>query len=279
MSSKNGAKKKKSKARVGYEAARILALAVFLACAGIIGDKIYGYLHADETEIKWKQVEKIEYIGVTPEPPQRTAPPYPEVTPERITYPQIVTMDELERLEQYEDFVCWLYIDGSDISNYVAQAEDNEFYLRKNLAHETVQTGSLFLDFRNDKEMSSRHNIIYGHNQKNGTMFSDLRAFGDPDYFRAHPLIYTYTTKGVRIWKVFSAYETNTDDYYIETWFESGSSYFDFIRTLQDKYFTATDIVLKSSDIVLTLSTCHKYSDPNGRFVVHAIQVGEAPLS
>lgn len=277
-SQKQGKKARKTKYRVGYEVARILALAVFLACAGIIGDKIYGYIHDDETSKSF--VDSIApNLGVTPRPPERTAPPYPEVTPERVTYPQIITTEEINRLENYEDFVCWLYIENSNISNYVVRAEDNEFYLRKNIDKETNGNGSLFLDFRNDPDTWRGHNIIYGHNQKNGTMFSDLRDFNDPAYFNEHKLIYTYSGNGVKIWRVFSAYETSTDDYYIETWFEDDDAYFDFIRNLQNKSVTETDVVLKSSDVIMTLSTCYKYSNPNGRYVVHAVLVGEAPLA
>ncbi len=271
-------KKKKSKSKIGYEAARILALAVFLACAGIIGDKIYGYIYDDETSANFFQQHQIQ-VGVTPAPPERTAPPYPEVTPERITYPQIITTEEVNKLENYEDFVFWLYIEDSNISNYVVQAADNDFYIRRNIDKQTNGNGSLFMDFRNDPTDLRRHNIIYGHNQRNGTMFSDLRDFNDTEYFKNHRLIYTYSGTGVKIWEVFSAYETSTDFYYIETWFENDDSYFDFIRDLQNRSTTKTDIVLKSSDVVLTLSTCYKYTNPNGRYVVHAVLVGEAPLA
>ncbi len=270
--------KKKSQHKVGYEAARIIALAVFLACAGIIGDKIYGYIYDDEISATW--IEEVDLnVGVTPAPPEKTAPPYPEVTPERITYPQIITTDEVNRLEKYEDFVCWLYIADTKISNYVVQAEDNEFYLRRNIDQETNGNGSLFMDFRCDSDTWNRHNIIYGHNQKNGTMFSDLRDFNDPEYFKEHQLIYTYSASGVKIWKIFSAYETDTSDYYIETWFASDDTYYDFIRGLQEKSIAETDVVLKSTDKILTLSTCYKYSNPNGRYVVHAVLVEEAPLA
>lgn len=275
----NTKKKKKSKRKIGYEAARILALAVFLACAGIIGDKIYGYIYDDETDLVWREQIQLD-IGVTPKPvTEKTVPPYPEVTPERITYPQIITTEEINRLEAYEDFVCWMYIENTNISNYVVQAEDNEFYLRKNIDGNTNGNGSLFMDFRCDPKTWQGHNIVYGHNQKNGTMFSDLREFNDPEFFKAHPIIYTYSAEGVKIWKIFSAYETDTSDYYIETWFENDDSYFDFIRNLQSKSVAETDVVLNATDKILTLSTCYKYANPNGRYVVHAVLIEEAPLA
>lgn len=275
---KNNGKKKKSKVRIGYESARILALAVFLVCAGIIGNKIYGYVHDDETEVVFMQ-ENDMTIGVTPVPAERTAPPYPEVTPTRVTYPQIVSTADIAKLEKYDDFVCWIYIDGTNISNYVLQGESNEYYLRKNIDKQQNGNGSLFLDFRCDYNVVEGHYVIYGHNQKNGTMFSDLRDFNDPEFFYNHQYIYTYSSRGVKIWKVFSAYETSTEDNYIETWFENTASYYDFIRSVQDRSIAESDVVLQQDSVVLSLSTCYKYTNPNGRYVVHAVLVDEAPLA
>ena len=272
-------KEKKNKKRpvLGYEVVRIVSLAIFLICLGVIGNKMYGYMADDD---KFDEIKNQVGIDMTtPEPPERSAPPYPEVTPERITYPQIVSTEAIEKLEKYEDFVFWMYIEDTKINYYVLQAADNEFYLRRDINKETNGNGSLFLDFRNDAGNLYRHNIIYGHNQKNGTMFSDLGDYRDETFFNTHNLIYTYSGKGVDVWQIFSAYETTTDDYYIETWFESDDAYYDFIRGFQKKSLHPTDVVLTSSDVVLSLSTCHKYENPNGRFVVHAVRIASVPLA
>ena len=273
-----GRKKKKSKVRIGYEAARILALAVFLICVGILSDKFYGYVHDGETQEVFMEEQDMT-IGVTPEPAERTAPPYPEVTPERSTYPRIVSTSDIAKLEQYDDFVCWLYIEDTNISNYVLQGESNDYYLRKNINKEQNGNGSLFFDFRNDYNVLEGHYIIYGHNQKNGTMFSDLYNFNTPSYFYEHQIFYTYSSAGVRIWKAFSSYETSTDDNYIETYFATTGEYYDFIRALQDRSVVETDVVLQEDSVVLSLSTCYKYTNPNGRYVVHAILIDEVPLA
>lgn len=271
-------KKEKKKSVLGYETVRILSLAVFLICLGIIGNKLYGYM-ADDDDMN-NLMASIGIDMTTPKPPERSAPPYPEVTPERITYPQIVTTESIQELEEkYEDFVFWMYIEDTNINYYVVQADDNEFYLRKNIDKQTNGNGSLFMDYRNDPDNLYRHNIVYGHNQKNGTMFSDLGDYRDENFFNTHNMIYTYSGKGVDVWQIFSAYETTTDDYYIETWFESDDTYYDFIRGLQNKSLHSTDVVLTSSDVILSLSTCHKYENPNGRFVVHAVRIGTVPLA
>lgn len=81
------------------------------------------------------------------------------------------------------------------------------------------------------------------------------------------------------MWKIFSAYETTTDDYYIQTYFSTTGEYLTFIKNLQKKSVIDTDIVLTSRDDVLTLSTCHRYTLDNGRFVVHAVKIGTAPIN
>lgn len=55
-------------------------------------------------------------------------------------------------------------------------------------------------------------------------MFGNLLKYyngTDDTYLREHPYLYTYAENGVGIWQIFSVYETTTDEYYIETYFET----------------------------------------------------------
>ena len=45
----------------------------------------------------------------------------------------------------------------------------------------------------NKADLSSRHNIIYGHHMKNGTMFKDIVKCKDQQYFDEHQDIILYT--------------------------------------------------------------------------------------
>ncbi len=269
-----------------YKLGRTVALAILLFSLGMIGEQIYGYVSDYEVD---KQIKE-KFIGghspvVTPD---RSVPAYPEATPVRLTYPDKIQLAELQELEKVsKDFRFWLYVDKSKIDYHVMQAKDNVFYLKHNIEGVKNDSGSIFLDYRNNperiygskKESIGSNNIIYGHNMKNGSMFGLLRKFMDKDYFYEHQNIYTYSTKGVTVWKVFSAYETTTDDYYIQTYFSSSDEFNDFIKDLQKKSVVDTDIILKSKDDILTLSTCHRFTINNGRFVVHAVKIGTVPIT
>ena len=213
----------------------------------------------------------------------RPVPSYPVATPKRYTYPEGITLQQLQELkEKNEDFVCWLYIPDTTINYNVMQAEDNDFYLHKTIDKTYASSGSLFLDFRNNPETLEGHTIVYGHNMQDGTMFGNLLKYytGNNDsYLKAHPYLYTYSEKGVGIWEIFSVYETTTDEYYIETYFDSQDSYYNFIKDLQNKSAFQTDVLLKATDDVMTLSTCFKFHSENGRLVVNAVRVGTSILN
>ena len=81
------------------------------------------------------------------------------------------------------------------------------------------------------------------------------------------------------IWRIFSVYETTTDEYYIETNFSSTDEYYSFIKDLQSKSVFKTDILLKETDDVMSLSTCYKFNHANGRLVVSAVRVGSSILN
>ena len=39
--------------------------------------------------------------------------------------------------------------------------------------------GAIYLDYESEPDFSGRHNIIYGHNMKNGSMFKDIVKYKD----------------------------------------------------------------------------------------------------
>lgn len=198
----------------------------------------------------------------------------------RFTYPVMSSLDGIKNLSAtYEDFVFWMYIENTSINYPVVQCEDNEYYLRRNIKGEDNLSGTLFLDYRNESDMSYGNNIVYGHNMQNGTMFGSLKKYEKKSYFDSHSMIYTYTETEVTAWKIFSVYETTTDNYYIQTDFINKDNYFEFIKGLQSASIHKSDVVLTEDTSIMTLSTCHKYDYENGRLVVHAAQVFTAAIS
>lgn len=139
--------------------------------------------------------------------------------------------------------IGWLCIPGTVVDYPVMYTPENpQKYLRCNFYGEYSQSGVPFLDGRCG--FDSNNFIIYGHNMKNGTMFSDLKRYIDQDFRSEHPIIELETADGKQIYTVSDIRITDTSD----IWY--------------------SEINPKSSRF-LTLSTCYGDSK-NGRLLVIA---------
>ena len=135
------------------------------AAAVLAGANIY-------SELKERQKEKEDFAAVS-----QIAEP--TVTAEQTESEQAEPTEEpaAERnipklIAANTDCIGWLSIDGTNISYPVMHTpHDPQKYLRRNFYGEYSQSGVPFLDGRCD--FQSTNLIIYGHNMKNGTMFSD----------------------------------------------------------------------------------------------------------
>lgn len=109
------------------------------------------------------------------------------------------------------DCIGWLSIDGTNISYPVMHTpNDPQKYLRRSFHGQYSQSGVPFLDWRCSTDGGNR--IIYGHNMKNGTMFSDLKKYLNTDFLNAHRTVKFETADGVQTFTVTEVLKTNTAD-------------------------------------------------------------------
>ncbi len=172
------------------------------------------------------------------------------------------------------DVIGWLKIDGTTIDYPVLQADDNAYYLKKDLYRNDNVTGSIFMDYRNHIDQAERHWIVYGHYMKDEIMFKGLLKYRDEAYYREHPLIEFDTLYGDREWLIFSAYDTNANEDYIRTAFSDDDRFGAFAEGLKASSLYDTGISIGPDDTVLTLSTCSR-AEESGRFTVHAKLISE----
>lgn len=120
------------------------------------------------------------------------------------------------------DCIGWICIDGTNISYPVMHApSEPQKYLRRNFYGKYSQSGVPFLDGRCD--LQSTNLIIYGHNMKNGTMFSDLKKYLNTDFLNSHRTVRLETADGVFLFTVTEVRRTNTaDPWYDRTTCEDG---------------------------------------------------------
>lgn len=68
----------------------------------------------------------------------------------------------------------------------VVQGRDNDYYLHHLITGENHKSGSIFMDFHNQEDLSDRNTIIYGHNMKDGSMFGTLDQYQSQALYRKH---------------------------------------------------------------------------------------------
>ena len=188
----------------------------------------------------------------------------PVVTPE--TRPaqeeQTIAIDFDQLLAQYPNAVGWLYCEGTPINYPVMQSDDNDYYLRR-LPDGTYNTaGSLFADYRCGEIGETNNYIIYGHNMKNGTMFSSLTKYKSQSYYDEHPVLYLYTPEGnYKIELIAGFVSKPTGEVY-----NTVLTYEQMLGFCSHSTFRST-ITPCDAERYITLSTC-SYEYENARYVV-----------
>lgn len=186
--------------------------------------------------------------------------------------PQLIIQEKFNALlEKNEDVVGWLSIEGTTIDYPVVQAEDNDYYLTRDMNKKENAAGSIFMDFRSNMESihSNSNIIVYGHRMKDGSMFGALKKYEYQSNFDNHRIIRFDTLYESYEWEIFSAYNSDTSFDYIQTEFDTKKDYVEFLQLLQEKSLHKSDITLTEDDIILTLSTC-SYAFDDARLAVHA---------
>lgn len=168
-----------------------------------------------------------------------------------------------------KDYRGWLDVDGTNIHYPIVQSSNNEFYLNKDMDKNYLESGSIFLDYQNDK-FNDFNTVLYGHSMRNGTMFGQLKKFKDEDFFSKYKTISISEPDGTILnYTIFSAYVTDSSNVYNKTSFDSKEDFNNFLSKIKKDSLFKSSVNVDSNDKILTLSTC-SYEFDNARMVVHA---------
>ena len=181
------------------------------AAAVLSGVKIHSELKERQKEKKdFASVAEIAKLPMTEAPAESVTDTETETSAEPTE--QSATEHNIPALiAENADCIGWLSIDGTNISYPVMHTpSDPHKYLRRNFYGKYSQSGVPFLDGRCDLQSSNL--IIYGHNMKNGTMFSDLKKYLNTDFLNAHRTVRLETADGVFLFTVTEVLKTNTAD-------------------------------------------------------------------
>ena len=180
---------------------------------------------------------------------------------------------------QNADTIAWIRFDNPEQINYpILQGGDNDFYLRRTFQKEYNIVGSIFLDTNNDPTFQDTNTIIYGHNMKDGSMFSDLKKYEKEEFYKKYPYYYIYTPDGkakkYQVAAIEVIEETDLPRYAFN--FESDEAYQEYIDVMLQNSMYNTGVDISVTDKITTLSTCTK----NGtkRLILQGVLVEEKEM-
>lgn len=171
--------------------------------------------------------------------------------------------------EKNQDTVAWIKVNNTNIEYPVVKSTDNEYYLNHSFNKSKNSTGWIFADYKNKFDNTDKNIVIYGHNRKDESMFGTLSNILKAEWYNNEEnMSIIYITESEKcIYRVFSVYKIENEDYYIQTEF-SDSKYNEFLKTITKRSINNFNVDVTGDDKILTLSTC----DNNNKYrvVLHA---------
>ena len=165
----------------------VLILGILFFAVGV-GGLYFEYLRRERAQQQYESLAALARESTAPETETETET-IPE-TEETESYVSPIQFEELAAINP--DVKGWLRIENTSIDYPIVQTDNNETYLDTDFEGNSSVAGAIFLDFESEPDFSGRHNILYGHHMKNGTMFKDIVKYKEEAYFKEHQNITVY---------------------------------------------------------------------------------------
>lgn len=179
--------------------------------------------------------------------------------------------------ETNKDVYAWITVPGTVIDYPVLQHEtDDSYYLNYTIDGIEGYPGCIYTEHINSKDFTDNNTVIYGHNMRNGTMFTDLHKFRNADFFANHDTVYIYTPEKQLTYKIFAAYLY--DDRHLMNSFDFSDAevYSEYLSaipnmdSIDENANLRREIQLTANDNIVTLITCIR-EQPEKRVYVQAV--------
>ena len=255
-------KKKKKKGNALSAIIMILALGLFLF-AGYNLYLIFSEYQKGSSE--YKALEETVLIEILPSVEEGDLPEEQEKVFK-------VDFEALKAINS--DVVGWIRFDNPERINYpVVAGVDNAKYLSRTFEGSYNAAGTLFIDKNNSKNFSDKNTFIYGHNMKNGSMFSKLREYKSKSFCTENPYFYIYTPDGmVSKYQVFATCIVKDTSETYTRWYNNDTEFLEYVNYIRSVSLYKTDVEVQAEDTLVSLSTCTNVTDDE-RLVVHAVKV------
>ncbi len=150
--------------------------------------------------------------------------------------------------------------DEKAIEEAVVQAQDNSYYVYRDLCGSKTTAGAVFIDCTSS--LTSENTVIYGHSStKREILFTPLINYKDKDYWINHPFFTLETETSMDTYEIFSVFlfdtknEAQAPDFVVSEW-EDKQEKTDYLKSLFVRSLYQTDVSVQVSDKLATLVTC-----------------------
>ncbi len=196
-----------------------------------------------------------------------------------IEYPDGMLAKYAQLYAANDDLAGWISIPGFEINLPIAQGNDNNYYLKKDIYGKYTRYGVPFFDYRMDDLVNlHRNTVVYGHNMRHDDLiFGMLENYRKIEGgFEQAPVIECNTIYGDHTWFVYAVFITNADEeddngyVFPYNFIDVGDAKFAaYIEEIDKRKFYTTGVDIAVTDKILTLSTCC-YDFDDARLVVVA---------
>lgn len=184
-----------------------------------------------------------------------------------VVFPEV---DFASLAEINSDLVGWIYVPDTHVNYPIAQAEDNVYYLERMFNRHINDSGCIYLDARDARDLSSLNSIIYGHNMKDESMFHDLLKYKKQKFYDEHPCYLLMTPEKKYVVEIFAIYPLSVYENGWQVDFESEEEYGAFLAACKERSIIDTIPTPTTEDRIITLSTC-TYEFQYARLLINGI--------
>lgn len=179
------------------------------------------------------------------------------------------SLDFAKLKELNPDTVGWLKVNNTEIDFPVVQGKNNDYYMTHNFNKEYNSAGWIFADYRNIVNGTDKNTIIYGHNRRDGSMFSTLNNTLDELWYKSldNQIITLHTPEKNLQYQIFSVYKINSTDFDNSTTFKLSKDYQNYIDKALNRSIYNFNIEVTTLDKILTLYTCA--NNNQYRIIIH----------
>lgn len=282
-SSQNDSETKK-KSNLLYNVILVVCIGVFLYCVIKIGS--YFYMSHQYKKGMGELQNIVGSIVTDPKPIEEKEPDI--VFPDELVYASMSVSDNYNTeisdkwattyktlTETNSDCMGWLQIPETNINYPVMYAPTQvDKYLYRDFEGKYLYRGLPFLD-EQTRLNESQNYIIYGHHMADGTAFHDLVKYLNSEWVNEHQYMYLNTAYGEGIYQVMDVVITKIflqDDecfkYYKYTGVLNEEEFNTYVYYMNKMSSYNSGLTAAYGDQLVSLSTCFRNYDPDGRLVV-----------